>query len=123
MIGDDIFLPTLKKLATDPQYTYHNTVVTADVEQLFSTASGKNLQSLFHFYLYTTNRLEVLVKQTGAKTYNISLLNFDEPLPLDITTHSGTQRMELSKTSLKVTSETTPVIDEKVFYLKRVILE
>jgi aminopeptidase N len=123
VLGDEIFFPTLKKLATDPQYTYDNTVVTADVEKLFSGASGKNLQPLFHFYLYTTSKLDVLVKQTGAKTYTISLLNYDAPLPLDVTTHAGTQRMELSKTPVKITSETTPVIDEKVYYLKRVILE
>jgi aminopeptidase N len=123
VLGDEIFFPTLKKLATDPQYTYDNTVVTADVEKLFSSASGKNLQPLFHFYLYTTNKLDVLVKQTGAKTYTVSLLNFDAPLPLDVTTHAGTQRMELSKTPVRITSETTPVIDGKLFYLKRVILE
>ncbi|MBA2500742.1 MAG: M1 family metallopeptidase [Chitinophagaceae bacterium] len=123
IIGDEIFFPTLKKLATDPQYTYDNMVVTADVEKLFSSASGKNLEPLFRFYLYTTNKLEVLVKQTGVNTYNISLLNFDAPLPLDVTTTSGTQRIEIGKEPVKITSDITPVIDEKVFYLKRVILE
>ena len=123
VIGDEIFFHTLKKLATDPQYTYDNMVVTADVEKLFSTASGKNLEPLFRFYLYTTNKLEVLVKQTGAETYSISLVNFDDSLPLDVTTHSGTKRMNLSKEPLKITSESMPIIDPKVFYLKRVILE
>jgi aminopeptidase N len=123
ILGDEIFFPTLKKLATDPQYTYDNMVTTADVEKLFSTASGKNLEPLFQFYLYTTKKLEVLVKQTGAKTYTVSLLNFDGVLPLDITTHAGTRRTELSKTPLKITSDTLPIVDEKVFYLKRVILE
>ena len=123
VIGDEVFFPALKKLATDPQYTYDNMVVTEDVEKLFSTASGKNLQPLFRFYLYTTNRLEFLVKQTGTKTYNLSLLNFDTPLPVDVTTTTGTKRIELSKTAIKITSDEIPVIDEKVFYLKRVILE
>jgi aminopeptidase N len=123
VIGDEVFFPTLKKLATDPQYTYHNTVVTSDVEKLFSAASGKDLKPLFHFYLYTTNKLEVLVKQTGDKTYELQLLNYDHALPVDVRLSSGTQRVELSKTVLKVTSDSAPVVDEKVFYLKRVIYE
>ncbi|HLF45500.1 MAG TPA: M1 family metallopeptidase, partial [Chitinophagaceae bacterium] len=48
ILGDNIFFPTLKELATDPQYTYDNTVTTDDVEKLFSKAYGKNLQSFFH---------------------------------------------------------------------------
>lgn len=123
IIGDDLFFPTLKKLATDPRYTYDNTVVTADVEKLFSNASGKDLRPLFRFYLYTTNRLEVLVKQTGSKTYHLSLLNYEGSLPLDVTTHSGTQRVEISKAPVKINSDSTPIVDEKVFYLKRVIFE
>ena len=35
VIGDDLFFPTLKKLATDPKYTYDNFVTTDDVEKLF----------------------------------------------------------------------------------------
>ncbi len=100
VIGDDIFFPTLKKLATDPQYTYDNFVTTDDVEKLFSTVSRKNLKPLFDFYLRTTNKLEILVKQTGDKTYDLSLQNFDMLLPVDITTSSGTQRMELGKKNL-----------------------
>lgn len=38
VMGDELFFPTLKKLATDPKYTYNNFVVTEDVEQLFSKA-------------------------------------------------------------------------------------
>jgi aminopeptidase N len=120
---DEIFFPTLKKLATDPQYTYDNFVTTDDVENLFSKASGKNLKLLFDFYLRTTNKLEILVKQTGDKTYDLSLQNFDIPLPVEVTTSSGTQRMELKKKPMKITSDTQPVIDEKAYYLKRVILE
>jgi aminopeptidase N len=123
IIGDDVFFPTLKKLATDPQYTYDNFVTTDDVEQLFSKASGKNLKPLFDFYLRTTKKLEILVKQTDNKTYEVSIQNFDMPLPVDITSNSGTQRMEIGKKPVKLTSDKMPLIDEKVYYLKRVILE
>jgi len=123
VIGDSVFFPTLKKLATDPQYTYDNFVTTDDVEQLFSKASGKNLKPLFDFYLRTTNKLEILIKQTGEKTYDISLQNFDMPLPVEIKTSSGIQKTEIGRKPLRVTSDSVPVADEKVFYLKRVILE
>jgi aminopeptidase N len=123
ILGDSIFFPTLKKLATDPQYTYDNTVVTDDVEKLFSRSSGKNLKPVFDFYLLTTNKLEILVKQTREKIYEVSLQNFDMPLPLDITTSAGVQRTELGKKPVRVTSDIPPVIDEKVFYIKRVIYE
>jgi hypothetical protein len=123
VIGDDVFFPALKKLATDPQYTYHNTVVTDDVEALFSKASGMNLKPLFHFYLYTTNQLEIAVKKTGADTYELRLLNYNVSLPVDVGLSSGTQRMALSKTPAKVISVNAPVIDEAMFYLKKVIQE
>ena len=49
LIGDEIFFPTLKKLATDPKYTYDNTVTTDDVEKLFSSAASKNLKRFLIF--------------------------------------------------------------------------
>jgi aminopeptidase N len=123
VIGDDIFFPTLKKLATSPQYTYDNTVVTDDVERLFSTASGKNLKPLFHFYLYTTNLLEIAVKKTSDTNYELRLLNYDASLPVEVGLSTGTKRIELSKTPVQVSSERTPVIDENVFYLKEIVQE
>jgi aminopeptidase N len=66
IIGDSVFFPTLKNLATDPMYTYDNLVSTDDVEKLFSNASGTNLKPVFDFYLRTTNKLEVRVRQLVA---------------------------------------------------------
>ncbi len=123
VMGDDIFFPTLKKLATDPQYTYDNTVTTDDVEKLFSNACGKSLQPLFHFFLYTTDKLEVHVRQTRDNEYNVKLLNLDMAIPLDVQTDAGIKRMMLDKKGMTVTSKTPLVIDPKVFYLKKVIME
>jgi len=123
VMGDDIFFRTLKKLATDPQYTYDNTVTTADVEKLFSGAYGKNLKPLFHLFLYTTDKLEVLVKQTGEDKYHVSLLNIDMPLPFDIVTDSGMQRISINANGSDITSKTAIQVDPKVYYLKKVIYE
>lgn len=123
VIGDDIFFPTLKKLATDPQYTYDHLVSTSDVEQLFSKASGQNLKPYFDLFLYTTDKLDILVKQTADNKYQIQPLNFDTTFPIDIQTDAGTKRVTLSKEGITINSATTPVIDPEVFYLKRVIYE
>ena len=122
-IGDEIFFPTLKKLATDPKYTYDNMVSTKDVEQLFSNAAGRDLKPFFDFYLRTTNKFEILVKQTAEDKYKISLLNFSMPLPVEITTHEGVKKLTLDKKEIEIQSTIAPVIDKKGFYYKRVIME
>ena len=122
IMGDDKFFPTLKKLATDPQYTYDNTVVTADVEKLFSREYGKSLDPLFHLFLYTTAKLEVDVRKTKEGEYQVKLLNLDMSIPIDIQTDSGIQRVMIDRKGTIITSKTNILIDPKVFYLKKVIL-
>ncbi len=123
VMGDEVFFPTLKKLATDPQYTYDNTVVTADVEKLFSGAYGKSLDPLFHLFLYTTDKLEVYSKQTKENEYQVRLLNLDMTVPIDVQTDTGVQRLMIDKKGVAITSKTPIVIDPKIFYLKKVIME
>lgn len=123
VMGDDIFFPTLKKLATDPKYTYDNTVVTSDVEKLFSEAHKVSLKPLFDLFLYTTNKLEVHVKQTADDKYQVRLLNMDMSLPLDIESDAGIKRMTVDKKAITITSNTPIQIDPKMFYLKKVIME
>ena len=123
VMGDEIFFPTLKKLATAPEYTYDNTVVTADVEKLFSGAYGKSLQQLFRLYLYTTDKLEISVKQTDENKYSIKLLNLDMQIPMDIVTDAGLKRMMIDRKGITVSSAEYPQVDPTIFYLKKVILE
>jgi aminopeptidase N len=123
LLGDDIFFPTLKTLATDPKYTYHNMVDTDDVLQLFSKAANRDLKAFFDFYLRTTNRFEVVVKQVGEDKYRISLQNFAHALPMEITTHEGVKKLDIDKAGVEVQSTILPVVDKKGFYFKRVVLE
>jgi aminopeptidase N len=120
VLGDALFFPTLKKLATDPKYTYDNFVTTDDVEHLFSSESGKNLKPLFDFYLRTTKKLEILIKQTGYHEYNVQSTNLPMPLDIDVLTNTGTQKITLSEKGIKVISDFTPVADPKGDYLKTV---
>ncbi|MBI5372094.1 MAG: M1 family metallopeptidase [Sphingobacteriales bacterium] len=123
VLGDSVFFPTLMKLATDPKYTYDNTVVTADVEALFSQAYGQSLQPLFRLFLYTTDKLEISIKQTAPEKYLIRLINLDMKLPVDIQTSEGTERKIIDKKGIVVSSKTFVRADPQVFYLKKLIYE
>jgi hypothetical protein len=120
LLGDEIFLPTLKKLATNPKYTYDNFVTTDDVEKLFSSESKQDLKPFFDFYTRTTDRIDINIKETGYQKYLIKVNNFFMPLPFEVTTSAGTTRTVIGKEGITVTSETPPIIDGKGHYLKKV---
>lgn len=123
VMGDELFFPTLKKLATDPQFTYDNTVVTKDVETLFSGAYGKSLQPLFQLFLYTTNKLELQLKQMSDSSYQLRLLNLDMSLPMEVDTDAGRQTVTLGKDPVTIISRRVPAIDPQGFYMKKIVLE
>jgi aminopeptidase N len=123
ILGDSIFFPTIKHLSTDSNTTYTHTTNTAAVEKLFSQASGIDLSPLFHLYIYTTDRLEIDIKQQDVTHYLVKLLNIDMSLPLDITTDAGTSRQRVDKKGVVIASATMPLVDTRVFYLKKVIYE
>jgi hypothetical protein len=93
------------------------------VEALFSKAYGTSMKPLFHLFLYTPDKLEIRVRQTGMDRYMISLVNIDMLLPVDIQTDAGIQRMSIQKKEVQVTSKTPVMIDPKVFYLKKVVYD
>ncbi len=118
VLGDALFFPTLKKLATDPKYTYDNFVTTDDVEKLFSSESGKDLKPLFDFYLRTTKKLEIVIKQTGFHEYSVRSTNLPMPLYIEILTNTGIQKITLSDKEERIISNYTPVVDPNGYYLK-----
>ncbi len=123
VLGDDLFLPTLKQLSTDPKYTYDNFVTSTDVEQLFSSASKQNLKPFFDFYLRSTDLLDISVKEVGYQKYLIKVENFFMPLPFDIGTNTGTNKMLINKEGITVTSNYAPQVDAKGYYLKKITLQ
>lgn len=120
VLGDALFFPALKNLATGQQYTYSNFVTTDDVEQLFSKASAKDLKPLFNFYLRTTNKLEIRMMQLRYNEYFIKAINLPMPLPIDIMTDAGLKQYTLTEKGIKITSRFPPVADPKGYYLKTV---
>jgi aminopeptidase N len=122
LIGDDIFFPTLKILATDPAYTYDNFVTTTDVEKLFSKASGKDLKPFFDFYMRTTEVLDFNIRETGYQQYTLKLNNYFMSLPVQIITSNGIERQVIGKEGLKIQSSTPPLIDPNGFYLKKITM-
>ena len=123
VLGDEVFLPTLKKLATDPKYTYDQFVTTQDVEQLFSMEAKQDLKPLFDFYTRTNDVLDIAVKEVGAGKFSIKLNNFFMALPLDITTEKGTTKMLIPKEGITVQSAFPPQVDLKNNYLKKINIQ
>lgn len=123
VLGDSMFFPILKKLATNEKYTYNNLVNTNDVEQLFSKSAGMDLKPLFSLYLYSINKLEISVRRTGLGQYQISLTNIDMPLPLDIVTDEGSKKVILDKKGVSVNSSRFPIVDPDMYYLTRIVIE
>ena len=122
VIGDDVFFPTLKKLATDTKYTYDNFVTTTDVEQLFSNASNKNLKPFFDFYLRTTKVLDITIKEIGFQKFQIKVNNYFMDLPYDIIANGKMTRTIIPKEGIIVNSATPPQVDAKGNYLKKITL-
>lgn len=123
VIGDDIFFPTLKKLSTDKQYTGDKMINTDDVEQLFSLAAATDLKPLFNLYLRTIQKLEVHINPLRGDKYKIQITNISMPLPLDIVTEKGRQRMMVTKEGITVSSSQLPQVDPDMYYLKKIVIE
>lgn len=123
VIGDEIFFPTLKKLANDPAYTFDNFVTTTDVEKLFSQSSGQNLKPFFDFYVRGTDVLDIQIKKIGFQQYLIKINNHFMDLPMDVTIQGKTERIILKKEGIKVTSAMTPIVDGKGTYLDKITIQ
>ena len=123
VMGDNVFFPALKELATGSHYTYDSLVTTDDVERLFSKESKKPLKPLFDLYLRSTQKVDFNVKQLSDTTYTVRLINLDGPLPVQVGTPSGTRTEQVTNKGTTVTSHGWPQVDPNVYYFKRVILE
>ncbi|MFT3949123.1 MAG: M1 family metallopeptidase [Agriterribacter sp.] len=113
VLGDTVFFPALKKFISDVKHPYTRFFTTEDVERFFSKESGKDLKPLFHFYLYTTNKLDFNINKISEDNYAVYLCNNPFGLPVDIQTDTGITRVLTTDVEkpFKITSKTMPVID------------
>lgn len=123
IVGESAFFGILKSFITDHKYNYQNTVTTEDVERFFSANSGVDLKTYFDFFLKTTERLSILVKEVRPKEYDIVLLNYQGTLPLEIKSGNETIKIMVNSEKTRITSESTPVIDPEAYYFKSVTYE
>jgi aminopeptidase N len=123
VLGDSVFFPAFKNLATDTAYTYGNLITTDDIQQLFSKASGKDLEPLFTLFLRTPDKMEIRIKKTAPNQYHLRVLNLELPVPLEVVTDAGIGRIITNKNGTTFSSKSKPIIDPKSFYLKNVMYE
>jgi aminopeptidase N len=123
VIGDNVFFPALKKLATGSHYTYDSLVTTEDVERLFSGESKQSLKPLFDLYLRSTQKVDFNVKQLTDSTFTVKFINLEGPLPVQIGTSQGIHTEQVTNKGIPVTSHGWPQVDPNVYYFKRVTLE
>ena len=122
-IGDSVFFPALKQLATAPEYCYDNLVNTDDVEQLFSKAAGYSVKPLFDLFIRSTKKMEVQITAMANNEYKIQLVNINMPLPVEILTEKGIEKIIVDKEGVVIKSDVLPQIDPDSYYLKKVIIE
>jgi aminopeptidase N len=123
IIGEEKFFEVLKSFIGDKNYTYGNTVTTEIVENYFSTKSNMDLKAYFDFFLKTTDRLTILVKEVRPKEYDISFKNYSGNLPLEIGDGNTIKKVMISSQPIRIISELTPVIDPTFYYFKSVVYE
>ena len=123
IMGDSLFFPTLKTLATTTAYTYDSLPDTDDVEQLFSKAYRKSLKPVFDLFLRTTRKLEISVKQVSESKYVLRLLNIEGTLPVDIGMGGATKRLAIDRQGVEIVSPVLPQVDAAGYYLKKVVFE
>jgi len=123
VLGDSVFFPALKGFVTDPRFTYNHTTNTRDLMDYFNQRSGRNLDPLFQLYIYSIDKLEIEVIEKSSHQYSIRFKNLNMDLPLDIRTEKGISRILVNQKGVLIDSKIMPIIDEKGFYLKRLIYE
>lgn len=123
IIGEGKFFDLIKSFIGNEKYTYANTVTTSMVESHFSQGSGINLKPYFDFFLKTTYKLEIRIKEVRPKEFDISFTNYKDTLPLEIKDGNEIKKVNISGEPLRITLSNFPVIDPTGYYFKKVVYE
>lgn len=111
VLGDDVFFPFLKALASDERFTYQNQINTDQFISFVQEYTSQDLSDFFNFYLRTTKLPKVKVSTRGKDGYQISLEGIKFEMPVEVETSEGIQRLMLGKEKVKISSDSPPIID------------
>ncbi|UCS94235.1 M1 family metallopeptidase [Echinicola marina] len=117
VLGDELFFPLIKGFIEREEFTYENQVSTSDFIDFVANYSGKDLRGFFDIYLYSTEYPEVKINQKGKNRYDVSLSNIDFALPIEIKTSEGVEKVVLSKSPVRLKSDTPIEVDPNGWYL------
>ena len=117
LLGDDIFFPMLKDLASHPPFTYENQTNTTEIIRYIEDYSSLSLGDFFNMYLYRTELPEVKISKKGKRGYEVSLPNIDFSIPISVATEHGIERIELSSQPVLIESSTRPEVDPQHWFL------
>lgn len=118
ILGDSLFFPFLKSLATDSMTTYRRLVSTEDFIQRLVPLTAPTAIDYVRKFLETTEIPHILIQSAGDGMYDIRLEGFE--LPMDIVTDQGQRRVMLSENPVRVMSGYTPLVDPRNWYVKNV---
>ncbi len=111
ILGDDVFFPFLKALASDQRWTYENQIDTDDFYSFLQEYTGRDLTDFLDLYLKSTKVPQVKISSRGTNEYRVSLEGINFELPVEIQTSNGIQKVMLGKKKVMIESDSSPIID------------
>ncbi|WP_215225933.1 M1 family metallopeptidase [Echinicola shivajiensis] len=117
VLGDELFFPLIKAFIESDEFTYENQVDSKDFIDFVTNYSGKNLDSFFDMYLYSTKLPKVKINKKGKNKYDVSLSDIQLSLPMEIKTSDGIEKVELSNSPIRLKSDDPIEVDPNGWYL------
>ncbi|MBX7150906.1 M1 family metallopeptidase [bacterium] len=119
LLGDSVCFKIIKEFATDSNYIYQRHVSTDDFIRLVELNAGTAYTPFITAFLYTTQIPEIVIVHMNERTYAIRMEGVDFELPMEVRTSAGTQKIMIGQNPVTVTSDTTPIADERNWFLKK----
>lgn len=118
VLGDTLFFRTLKEFACDSANIYHSNVDTDDFIALINKNSGRDYSGFINSFLYTTDLPHVQIDSLGKERYQLSLLNVDFDLVMEVQLDSVVTKLNLGQDAVVAYSKEKPIVDPNYWYLK-----
>jgi aminopeptidase N len=120
ILGDSLFLHTLKSFATDSGFSY-GFATTDDFIKYFSASNPENIIPFIRMMLYTTDYPVFEVDKVKEGEYGIRLTNTDFELPVEIEANGQLINLLINQNRQIIECDSMPAIDPKNWYLKKTV--